>query len=126
MIQIGLKGRAETRATEENTAAACCSGALPVFGTPFMIALMEEAAFTSLEPFLAPGESTVGTKLEITHLSATPVGMTVTAQSEVTEVDRKRIVFRVEAFDETGKIGEGAHERFIVNAQKFLDKTNSK
>ena len=126
MIPIGLKGRAETRSTESNTATAACSGALPVFGTPFMIALMEEAAFTSLNPYLAEGESTVGTKIEITHLSATPVGMEVWAESEVTEVDRKRIVFTVTAYDEKGLIGEGTHERFIVKSGPFLEKATAK
>ena len=126
MIPIGLKGRADTLATEQNTATAACSGALPVFGTPFMIALMEEAAFTSLNPYLGEGESTVGTKIQISHLSATPVGMKVWAESTVTEVDRKRIVFTVSAYDEKGLIGEGTHERFIVKSEPFLQKAVAK
>ncbi|MGI6498165.1 MAG: thioesterase family protein [Oscillospiraceae bacterium] len=126
MISIGLKGRADSVVTEANTATAACSGALPVYGTPFMIALMEQAAFSSLEPHLAEGESTVGTKLEVTHLAATPIGMRVWAECTVTDVDRKRIVLAVAAYDETGKIGEGTHERFIVRAQAFLEKTSAK
>jgi fluoroacetyl-CoA thioesterase len=126
MISIGLNGRADSIVTEANTATAACSGALPVYGTPFMIALMEQAAFSSLEPHLAAGESTVGTKLQVTHLAATPIGMRVWAECTVTEVDRKRIVFSVTAYDEAGKIGEGVHERFIVRAEGFLEKTNAK
>ena len=126
MIPIGLKGRADSLVTEQNTATAACSGALPVFGTPFMIALMEQAAFSSLSPYLSEGESTVGTKLQISHLAATPIGMRVWAESTVTEVDRKRIVFAVSAYDESGVIGEGIHERFIVNSEKFLKKTEAK
>ena len=126
MIPIGLKGRADSLVTQENTATAACSGALPVFGTPFMIALMEQAAFSSLSPYLSEGESTVGTKLQISHLAATPIGMRIWAECTVTEVDRKRIVFAVSAYDESGVIGEGIHERFIVNSKKFLQKTEAK
>ncbi|MBQ1351795.1 MAG: thioesterase family protein [Oscillospiraceae bacterium] len=126
MIPIGLKGRADSLVTQENTATAACSGALPVFGTPFMIALMEQAAFSSLSPYLSEGESTVGTKLQISHLAATPIGMRIWAECTVTEVDRKRIVFAVSAYDESGIIGEGIHERFIVNSKKFLQKTEAK
>ena len=126
MIPVGLKGRADSLVTDQNTATAACSGALPVYGTPFMIALMEQAAFSSLNPYLAEGESTVGTKLEISHLAATPIGMKVWAECTVTEVDRKRIVFAVSAHDEQGIIGEGTHERFIVNSENFLQKTKAK
>ena len=90
-VEIGLKGRAEETVTDANTAQAACSGALPVYGTPFMTALMEKAAWTSIAPYLAPGESTVGTKLDVSHDSASPIGIKVWAESEVTEVDGKRI-----------------------------------
>ena len=125
-VTVGLKGRAETVVTDANTAQAACSGALPVFGTPFMCALMEEAAWKSIAPHLEPGQSTVGTKLDITHDSATPVGMKVWAESEVTQVDGKRLVLTVAAFDERGPIGRGTHERFIVTDERFLAKCAKK
>ena len=125
-VTVGLKGRAETVVTDANTAQAACSGALPVFGTPFMCALMEEAAWKSIAPHLEPGQSTVGTKLDITHDSATPVGMKVWAESEITQVDGKRLVLKVAAFDERGPIGQGTHERFIVTDERFLAKTARK
>ena len=125
-VTVGLKGRAETVVNDANTAQAACSGALPVFGTPFMCALMEEAAWKSIAPHLEPGQSTVGTKLDISHDSATPVGMRVWAESEITQVDGKRLVLNVAAFDERGPIGRGTHERFIVTDQRFLAKCAKK
>ena len=125
-ITVGLKGRAETDVNEGNTAQAACSGALPVFGTPFMCALMEEAAWKSIAPHLEAGQSTVGTRLNVSHDSATPVGMKVWAESEVTEVDGKRLILTVAAFDERGPIGRGTHERFIVTDERFLAKTARK
>ena len=125
-VTVGLKGRAETVVNESNTAQAACSGALPVFGTPFMCALMEEAAWKSIAPHLEAGQSTVGTRLNVSHDSATPVGMKVWAESEVTEMDGKRLVLTVAAFDERGPIGRGTHERFIVTDERFLAKTARK
>ena len=125
-IEVGIKGRAEDTVRPENTAQAACSGALPVYGTPFMCALMENASWTSLVPYLEEGEGTVGTKLEITHDSATPVGMKVWAESEVTEVDGRRIVLKVAAYDERGLIGQGTHERFVIQNERFLAKTAKK
>ncbi len=125
-IEIGLKGRAEETVRQENTAQAACSGALPVYGTPFMCALMEKAAWTSIAPFLADGESTVGTKIEISHLSASPIGMKVWAESEVTQVDGRCIELKVSAYDEKGLIGEGTHQRFIVANERFLAKAARK
>ena len=125
-VTVGLKGRAEAVVNDSNTAQAACSGALPVFGTPFMCALMEEAAWKSIAPHLEPGQSTVGTRLNVSHDSATPVGMKVWAESEVTEVDGKRLILTVAAFDERGPIGRGTHERFIVTDERFLAKTARK
>lgn len=125
-ITIGLKGRAETVVSPSNTAQAACSGALPVFGTPFLCALMEEAAWKSIAPHLENGQSTVGTKLDISHDSATPIGMKVWAESEITQVDGRRLVLSVSAFDERGPIGHGSHERFIVQDERFLAKTVQK
>ena len=125
-VTVGLKGRAEAVVNDSNTAQAACSGALPVFGTPFMCALMEEAAWKSIAPHLEPGQSTVGTRLEVSHDSATPVGMKVWAETEITEVDGKRLVLTVAAFDERGPIGRGTHERFIVTDERFLAKCAKK
>ena len=125
-VTVGLKGRAEAVVSGANTAQAACSGALPVFGTPFMCALMEEAAWKSIAPCLEEGQSTVGTRLSVSHDSATPIGMKVWAESEVAKVDGKHLVFTVAAFDERGMIGQGIHERFIVTDERFLAKTAKK
>lgn len=125
-VTVGLKGRAETVVDDSNTAQAACSGALAVFGTPFLCALMEEAAWKSIAPCLEDGQGTVGTKLNISHDSATPVGMKVWAESEVMEVDGKRLVLKVSAYDEKGPIGQGTHERFIITNERFLAKTVQK
>lgn len=125
-VTVGLKGRAEAVVSGANTAQAACSGALPVFGTPFLCALMEEASWKSIAPHLDPGQSTVGTKLDISHDSATPVGLKVWAESEVTQVDGKRLVLRVSAYDEKGLIGQGIHERFIITDERFLAKAAKK
>jgi fluoroacetyl-CoA thioesterase len=125
-VTVGLKGRAEAVVSGANTAQAACSGALPVFGTPFMCALMEEAAWKSIAPCLEEGQSTVGTRLSVSHDSATPIGMKVWAESEVAKVDGKHLVLTVAAFDERGMIGQGIHERFIVTDERFLAKTAKK
>lgn len=125
-ITVGLKGRAETVVNDQNTAIAAGSGTLPVFATPWMCALMEKASWTAIAPALDEGDSTVGTKLNISHLSATPVGLKVWAESEVTAVDGKRIELKVSAYDEKGLIGEGTHERFLVTNERFLGKATRK
>ena len=125
-VTVGMKGRAEAEVNDQNTAMSAGSGTLPVFATPWMCALMEKASWTAVAPALAQGESTVGTKLNISHLSATPVGLKVWAESEVTAVDGKRIELKAAAYDEKGLIGEGTHERFIVTDQRFLDKAARK
>ncbi|RHR08995.1 dihydrolipoamide acyltransferase [Pseudoflavonifractor sp. AF19-9AC] len=125
-VSVGMKGRCEATVDESLTAQAAGSGTLPVFATPWMCALMEKAAWTAVAPGLGEGESTVGTKLSISHVSATPVGLKVWAESEVTLVDGKRIEFTVSAYDEKGLIGSGTHERFVVTDQRFLTKAQSK
>lgn len=125
-VTIGMKIRVEEVVTEQNTAICAGSGTLPVFATPFMCALMEKAAWMAITPALNEGDSSVGTKLNISHLSATPIGLKVWAESEVTAVDGKRIEFKVTAGDEKGIIGEGTHERFIVTDERFLAKTAKK
>ncbi len=125
-IEIGLKGRAETAVTPENTAAAMGSGLVPVFATPAMVALMEQAAASSLTPFLKEGQGSVGVHLDITHQSATPVGLKVWAESQVTAVEGKQITFSVAAYDEAGLIGQGTHKRACITVERFLAKTEQK
>lgn len=125
-MDIGIKGRVETLVNDTNTAKFVGSGSLDVFATPNMIGLMEQAAQASVAPFLEEGQGTVGTKIEITHDAATPLGMKVWAESELIEIDRRRLVFEVKAYDEAGLIGQGRHERFIIQNDKFLAKVNAK
>lgn len=126
MLETGVKGTGSVEVVHENTAAAMGSGTLEVFATPAMIALMEKTACESVQPYLEEGCGTVGTALNIKHVSATPVGMTVTCESVLTEVEGRRLTFIVLASDEHGLIGEGTHERFIVNNEKFQSKADSK
>lgn len=125
-VEIGKKGRAETVVTEDQTASAVGSGLLPVFATPMMAALMEKAAVNAIQEELAEGESSVGTYLELSHDSATPVGMKVWAEAEVTAVDGRAVAFTVSAFDQAGPIGVGVHRRFIIRNERFLAKARSK
>lgn len=125
-IEIGIQGRAETVVTEKNTAAAMGSGLVPVFATPAMIALMEQAAAASLTPHLEEGQGSVGIHLDVSHQSATPIGMKVWAESQVTAVDGKQITFAVSAYDEAGLIGQGTHKRACITVDRFLSKTEQK
>ena len=125
-ITIGLTGRADTVVTNQNTASAVGSGLVPVFATPYMIALMENAAVNALLPHLAADEGSVGTHLNVAHSAATPVGMQVCFTCRLEEIDRRRLVFTVQASDEAGLIGTGTHERFIIAEEKFMAKTESK
>lgn len=126
MLETGIKGRQEIIVTEELSADTLGSGLLEVYATPSMTALMEKTAWMSVAPYMNDGEGTVGTVLNIKHMSATPLGMQVYCESELVEVDGKRLVFHVEAYDEKGKIGEGEHERFVINNDKFMAKTLKK
>ena len=125
-LQIGLKGSAETAVTEGNTAAAMGSGLLPVFATPAMLALMEQAAASSVQPFLPEGQGTVGTWLEVSHLAATPIGLRVRAESELIAIDRRLLTFSVTAWAGEERIGEGTHQRFIIDNARFLAKALAK
>lgn len=125
-LKVGIKGTAEMVVTEDKTAAAVGSGTVRVFATPWMCAMMELAACNALAPYYEEGQSSVGTKLAISHDAATPVGMKVTAEAELIEIDRRRLVFNISASDETGPIGKGTHERFLIDMEKFLAKTESK
>lgn len=125
-LEIGIKGSSSCTVTLNDTAKALGSGGLDVLSTPKLIALMENAALLSVRPYLEEGSDTVGTLLNVKHLAATPVGMTVRAETELIEIDRRRLVFSVKAWDEVELVGEGTHERFIVDMEKFTNKCNSK
>ena len=125
-MKVGLKKEVFTTVNEGNTAIAVKSGTLPVFATPMMCALMEEAAANLLEEYLSDEETSVGISISVQHKAATPVGMQVRAGAEITGVDGRKVTFSVKAFDEKEEIGDGVHERFVVKKEKFLTKANSK
>lgn len=125
-IRIGMNSTKETVVTTENTAVSVGSGSLEVFATPALTALMEKAAAAAVADSMEDDETTVGTLLNINHLSATPCGMKVKAYAEVTEINGREITFKVTAEDEKGEIGNGIHKRFVVFGKKFMSKTNSK
>jgi fluoroacetyl-CoA thioesterase len=125
-VTVGMKGRAETVVIQENTAAAVGSGLVPVFATPYMVALMENAAVNAVQPAMEENQGTVGTVLNITHDAATPIGMKVWAEAEVTAVEGRKITLSVQAFDECGPIGSGVHERFVITVDRFLAKAQAK
>lgn len=125
-LQIGIEGLAQTVVSELNTAIAHGSGSVSVFATPALVGLMEKAALSSVEPLLEQGTTTVGTRVDVKHLAATPVGMTVVAASRLVEVDGKRLVFEVEARDSVDLVGTGIHERFIVKAESFIHRVQDK
>ena len=125
-ITVGMTGSVSTVAEREDTALEVGSGTLLVYATPCMVALMEGAACEAIASALPEDKTSVGTELNIKHISATPVGLEIRAEAEVTDVEGNTITFRVEAYDEAGKIGEGTHKRVIVSVQKFLDKAYSK
>lgn len=125
-IIVGMKGEASTLVEREDTAAEVGSGSLLVYATPCMVALMEGAACEAIAEALGADQSSVGISLNIDHLSATPVGLEVRAEAEVTAVEGRIITFSLTAYDEAGKIGEGTHKRCVVSAQKFLDKAYAK
>jgi len=121
-----IKATVTELVTDKNTAITVGSGSLTVYATPAMLALMEKAACEAIKLLLNEGETTVGTSLNVAHVAATPVGMTVSATAELLERDGRKFIFKVTASDEIGIIGEGTHERFCVLSQKFTDKTYSK
>ena len=125
-ITVGMKGEVKSSVEREDTALEVGSGSLLVYATPCMVALMEGAACEAIASCLSEEKTSVGTYLEISHLSATPVGLEVWAEAEVVSVEGSIITFRVTAFDEAGKIGEGTHKRAVISTQRFLDKTYAK
>lgn len=126
MLQTGIRNRKEDVVTKSNSANAVGSGLLEVYATPSMIALMEGCSHESVAPYLEEGCGTVGISLDIRHVAATPVGMKVYCESELTKVDGRILTFDVKAYDEKGLIGEGTHVRCIIFNEKFQQKANAK
>ncbi len=125
-ITVGMKAEVFSFVEKEDTAKEVGSGSLLVYATPCMVALMEGAACEAIEEAMDDDKTTVGTELNIQHISATPVGMDVRAEAVVTAVEGKVITFEIHAYDESGEIGCGTHKRVIVPAQKFLEKAYNK
>jgi len=121
-IHPGVKGHQELEVQVKDTAAHYGSGLVEVYATPAMVALMEKTCLSSVLDQLPEGYGTVGTKINVVHSKATPVGMRVECESELVEVDRRRLVFKVVARDEEGEIGKGTHERFVIDTEKFMAK----
>ncbi len=124
MLEIGMKGRAETAVTIDNTAKAFTSGALEVFATPAMISLMEETCWKMIQPELEEGLGSVGTKVNVSHMAPSSIGKTIVCDATLIEIDGRRLTFEVVCSDEKGMVGMGTHERFIINNEKFMAKAN--
>jgi len=112
--------------TESDTAAKFGSGLVPVFGTPALVGLMEAAAVKALEGHLPEGQTTVGGRIDVRHLAATPIGMTVRARAELTVIEGRKLTFQIEAWDDAEKIGEALHERFVIDTEKFIARAQAK
>jgi predicted thioesterase len=125
-MEINSIYKKSTVVQEKNSAAALKSGSLPVFATPSMIALMEQTAAEHVQPYIENGFTTVGISVNIKHIAATPIGMTVNCECTLVAIDGKKLTFSLKAYDECELIGEGTHERFIVNCEKFMSRVNSK
>lgn len=126
MMEAGIMGKQTLTVTDELTAGRIGSGTLAVYATPQMVAFMENTALKSVEPYLEEGQGTVGTSVNISHVAATPVGMQVTCETRLVSVEKRKLTFEVKCFDEAGLIGEGTHERFIIDNEKFMSKANGK
>lgn len=125
-MEVGILGEKKEVVTEEKAADHLGSGLLRVYATPAMVALMEATCLESVADEIGPDNDTVGIAIDVKHLAASPVGGEITCKSELVEIDRKRLVFHVEAFDRHEKIGEGTHQRFIINPKKFMEKAQAK
>ncbi len=125
-LKIGTKYTVEAEVLEHMTARQIGSGEAIVLSTPSLLALMEEAAWKAVAPMLEAGQSTVGTYAALKHLSATPLGMKVRVEAVLTAVDRRKLTFAIEAFDEAEKIAEAEHERFVIDSAKFISKAEGK
>lgn len=126
MMEVGIKNELSVLVNEELSAKVMGSGTLMVYATPAMVALMEQTAAESVEAFLGEGKTSVGTKMDVEHLAATPIGMEVKCKSELTAIEDRKLIFSIEAFDDAGLIGKAYHERFIISSERFLEKTYGK
>jgi fluoroacetyl-CoA thioesterase len=126
MLEVGLVGELSATVDSSLLASAVGSGGVEVFSTPSLIALMENASRSAVESLLPPGQTTVGVRVDVRHLAATPPGLEVRARAELVEVDGRRLVFRVEAFDTYEKIGEGTHERMVVDPSRLIARAQAK
>ena len=125
-IKVGATGERSLIVEQQHTAVAWGSGSLPVLATPQMIALMEGAAVAAVDPLLPPGHHTVGSHLDVNHIAPTPLGHKVTARAELIEIDRRKLCFRVQAYDDAGRIAEGLHHRFIIEEGRFMERARSR
>ncbi len=125
-LELGLAEEMTAEVRPEHTAESLGSGGVAVLATPMLVALMEGAAKDTVQPGLPAGWTTVGTRVDISHLAATPVGMKVTARAVLKEIEGRRLVFTVEAYDDQEKVGQGSHERFIINTERFESKARAK
>ena len=119
MLEVGIRGASSVVVEEQNTARVVGSGNVQLLSTAIMVAHMEKAAWTSVQPYLEEGQGTVGIHMDVKHTKPTPIGYTAKAESELVEIKGKRLIFRVTAFDDAGPIGEGMHTRFIVQEKEF-------
>ena len=122
----GLSAELSITVSEADTASKWGSGLVPVYSTPALVGLMEAAAVKALAGQLDPGQTSVGGHIDVHHLAATPVGMTVRARAELTAVEGRKLTFQVEAWDEVEKIGEALHDRFLIDTEKFVAKVQAK
>ncbi len=125
-LRVGLAGEARITVDERNIASARGATGRRVFSTPDLVGLCERAAINAVDRFLPEGWATVGYSVDIKHLAASPMGFQVRARAEVIEIDRRRLKFKVEAWDQVEKVGEGSHERFVVDLERLMWKTATK
>ena len=126
MLEAGIKNTITIKVTEDKTAKVMGSGTLDVFATPAMVALMEQTAAQSVQPHLEEGVTSVGTKINVEHLSADPIGIEVVCESTLTQVDNRRLCFDITVSDKHGIVGKAYHERFLIKSESFMAKTNAK
>ncbi len=126
MLEAGITLTRTTTVEHSQLASTMRSGSLDVFATPAMVAFMEETAMESVAPHLDEGCTTVGTRIEVSHLAASPLGAHIRCESALVEIDRRRLVFDIKAWDDAELIGEGHHERFIIFSDRFMEKVNAK
>ena len=126
MLNTGIKNTMTIKVTNDKTAKVLGSGTLDVFATPAMVALMEQTAAQSVQPLLENGVTSVGTKINVEHLSADPVGIEVTCESTLVEIDNRRLVFDIVVSDKHSVVGKAYHERFLIKSESFMTKTNAK